>query len=135
MGLLIMVLGTYGNLYAQDSLPLDSIQTQEGLADDKLIVGTEAVLQGLDKITGRVFTLRTSLGKPINFGRLQVIVRKCYKTSPEEIPESIAEIDIFETPPEGKEKTLVFRNLMYASSPSVSALDHPVYDVWIKECL
>ena len=125
----------HGNLYAEDSLPSDFTQVEESHSLGSLIAGTEVVLQGLDKITGRVFTLRTPLGKIINFGRLQVMVKRCYKTSPEEVPESIAEVDIFEYPPETKENVLVFRGLMYASSPSVSALDHPVYDVWIKECI
>ncbi len=99
-----------------------------------LISVSKVLIQGLDKITGRVLTIETSVGKSINFGRLKIIVHRCYKAPPEEIPEAIVDIDIYEKAPLSGEEVLIFRNKMYASSPAVSALDHPIYDIWVKDC-
>ena len=101
---------------------------------DVLRPASHVIVQGLDKVTGRILTLKTLVGKPITFGRLKILAHRCFKTLPEEIPEAIAEIEIYETLPASTTDVLIFKNYMYASSPSISALDHSVYDVWIKDC-
>jgi len=93
-----------------------------------------AVLQGLDKVTARVFTLEAPKDKPVRFGTLEVIVRTCSKTPPEEPPESTAFVEIYDVPP-GEEPRRVFAGWMFASSPALSALEHPVYDVWVTDCM
>ena len=92
-----------------------------------------AVLQALDKITARVQTIEASVGDTLRFGTLQMIVRVCYRRPAEETPESTAFLDIWdmrrnETPQD------VFRGWMFASSPALSAVEHPVYDVWLVDC-
>lgn len=99
-----------------------------------LIPVSKVIIQGLDKITGRVLTMETMVGKRVDFGRLKIVIHRCYKAPPEEIPEAIVDIDIYEKGSGLGEDRLIFRNKMYASSPSVSALDHPIYDIWIKDC-
>jgi len=99
-----------------------------------LLPASKVIIQGLDKITGRVFTIETHIGKSIDFGRLKIIVHRCFKAPPEEIPEAIVDVDIYEKATSSGEDVLIFKNKMYASSPAVSALDHPVYDIWIKDC-
>ena len=93
-----------------------------------------AVLQGLDKVTARISTLEAPVDKPVRFGTLEVIVRSCTKTPPEEPPESTAFIEIYDAPP-GDEPKRVFSGWMFASSPALSALEHPVYDVWVVDCM
>lgn len=92
-----------------------------------------AVLQGLDKVTARISTLKARVGDSVRFGTLDIIVHHCDKRPPEETPESAAFLDIAEIRPARAAVTL-FRGWMFASSPAISALEHPVYDVWVIDC-
>lgn len=92
-----------------------------------------AILQGLDKVTARVSTLKAPIGESIRFGTLEIIARQCDKRPPEATPESASFLDIWEIQP-GESAESVFRGWMFASSPAVSALEHPVYDVWVLDC-
>ena len=92
-----------------------------------------AVLQGLDKVTARISTIEAPVGDVVRFGTLEIIARVCDKRPPEETPESAAFLDIWEVR-RGEPPTSVFRGWMFASSPALSALEHPVYDVWVLDC-
>ncbi len=92
-----------------------------------------AILQGLDKVTGRVMTIEAPVGAPVHFGTLEIVVRTCRKRPPEEQPESAAFLDIWEIKT-GEAATSLFRGWMFASSPALSALEHPVYDIWVLDC-
>ncbi|MEQ8664327.1 MAG: DUF2155 domain-containing protein [Rhodospirillales bacterium] len=92
-----------------------------------------AVLQSLDKVTARVSTLLAPVGQSVRFGTLEIIARHCDKRPPEDPPESAAFLDIWEIQP-GEPAVSLFRGWMFASSPAVSALEHPVYDVWVLDC-
>lgn len=92
-----------------------------------------ATLRGLDKITARMRTFDAPLDRPVAFGRLTITLRACKERPPEEPPESAAFLEVDETPP-GEETRRVFSGWMFASSPGLSALEHPVYDVWVLHC-
>jgi hypothetical protein len=92
-----------------------------------------AILQGLDKVTGRVMTISAPIGSTVHFGTLEIVVRTCRKRPPEEEPEAAAFLDIWETRP-GAPAASLFRGWMFASSPALSALEHPVYDIWVLDC-
>lgn len=92
-----------------------------------------AVLQTLDKVTGRVRTIDAPVDRPVRFGTLDIVARTCRKRPPEETPESAAFLQIRELR-RGEEPRTVFSGWMFASSPAVSALEHPVYDVWVLDC-
>lgn len=92
-----------------------------------------AVLQTLDKITGRVRRVDAPIEQTIRFGTLDIMARACRQRPPEEAPESAAFLEIREIKPGETPRTL-YVGWMFASSPAVSALEHPVYDVWIIEC-
>ena len=92
-----------------------------------------AVLQGLDKVTARVSTIEAVIGATTRVGTLEVIVRHCDKRPPEEPPESTAFLEIGEARAE-EAPAILFRGWMFASSPALSALEHPVYDVWVINC-
>ncbi len=91
------------------------------------------MLQGLDKITARISTFEVPLGEAVRFGSLQIVARACHKKPPEEPPESTAFLEIVDVRPDSPEVPL-FTGWMYASSPAISALEHPVYDVWVIDC-
>ena len=76
---------------------------------------------------------RARVGETVRFGTLEIIARACDKRPPEEPPESAAFLDVWELR-RGEPPTSVFRGWMYASSPALSALEHPVYDVWVLDC-
>lgn len=92
-----------------------------------------AVLQGLDKITARITTIKAPLNAPVRFGTLRIVVRACNKRPPEEPPESAAYVEVDELRP-GEQGARIFAGWMFASSPALSSLEHPVYDVWVTDC-
>jgi hypothetical protein len=92
-----------------------------------------AVMQGLDKITARVSRFEVPVGKTTNFFTLSITVRDCEKSAPEDRPENAAFIEIYENRP-GEEKSRLFSGWMFSSSPALSVLEHPVYDVNLLEC-
>ncbi len=93
-----------------------------------------AILQGLDKVTGRVSKIEAPIGDVARFGTLEIIARFCDKRPPEETPESAAFLDVWEVR-SGEPAKGVFRGWMFASSPALSAMEHPVYDVWVLDCI
>jgi hypothetical protein len=92
-----------------------------------------AVLGGLDKNTARVVSLEAPVGQPVRFGTLEIIARACKKRRPEDQPESAAFLDVWELKPHEPAAGL-FRGWMFASSPALSAMEHPVYDIWVLDC-
>ena len=93
-----------------------------------------AVLRALDKVTARISTIEAPVGQPVTFGTLQIIARTCDKRPPEEPPEAAAFLHVEESRPNEVPVT-VFRSWMFASSPAVSAMDHPIYDIWVLDCV
>ncbi len=92
-----------------------------------------AVLQGLDKVTARISIIDAPIGGRIRFGTLSIVVRHCRKTPPEEPPETTAFLEIDDIK-SGEEPVRLFAGWMFASSPALSALEHPVYDIWVVGC-
>lgn len=91
------------------------------------------VLQGLNKVTARVERIEVRVGQTVSFGALDITVRACRKSPPEDPPERAAFLEIQEIKPdEGKSR--LFSGWMFASSPALSALENPVYDVWVLDC-
>lgn len=90
------------------------------------------VLGGLDKVAARVNTVSGKVGSSVKFGTLEIVARTCISRPPEETPENAAFLEIYQLG--GKDKPKVFSGWMFASSPALSALDHPVYDIWVLRC-
>ena len=98
---------------------------------------TVAVLQGLDKTTARISKFDAPLDHPVRFGRLVITVRACVKKPPEEEPNTAAFLIIDEVRPgdaNGVESKRVFSGWMFASSPAISALEDPIYDINVLDC-
>lgn len=100
------------------------------------IDGKTAQLQALDKITARISTLSAPIGEPIEFGTLSITVQRCAYHPPEAPPEDAGFLEIIDR---GHDKDVtgerVFSGWMFSSSPAVSALEHPVYDITLLACL
>jgi hypothetical protein len=93
-----------------------------------------AVLQGLDKVTARIERIEALIDRPTQFGSLSILVRTCVKRPPEDLPESAAFLEIKDLRA-GEKGVRVFSGWMFASSPSLSAMEHAVYDVWVVDCI
>ncbi len=93
-----------------------------------------AVLQALDKVTARITRLEVGTGQGVRFGTLLITVRGCSKRPPEEPPEVTAFLEIIDDRP-GEAPVDLFQGWMFASSPALSAMEHPVYDVWVIDCI
>ena len=91
------------------------------------------VMRGLDKITGRPVTLLATIGKPIQFATLTITARYCYSTPQSETPETAAFVQIDDHRPDQVERR-VFSGWMYASSPGLNGMEHPLYDIWVITC-
>ena len=91
------------------------------------------VLGGLDKVTAHVSTFEVPVGKTVTFGALQITARACDKHPPEETPESAAFLEVIEARP-GETPHQLFSGWMFASSPALSAMDNPIYDLWVLDC-
>ena len=92
-----------------------------------------AVFAGLDKITGRIISFEVAIDETVQFGSLQITPRVCYARPATEAPrtDAFAEVDEVET-----DKTLrrIFTGWMFADSPGLHGIEHPVYDIWLTEC-
>ena len=95
--------------------------------------GTELTMRGLDKITGRPTSITAPIGKPVRFATLTITARYCYSTPASETPETSAFLQIDDHRPDQGAKH-VFSGWMYASSPSLNGMEHPLYDVWVINC-
>ena len=91
------------------------------------------VLQGLDKVTARISTVTAPVGQTVSFGTLKISPRTCQEHPPTLAPESAAFLEIDDQPPD-ESPNRVFTGWMFASSPGLNALEHPVYDVWVLSC-
>ena len=95
--------------------------------------GQTLILRGLDKITGRPTNIVAPIGKPVRFATLTITARYCYSTPQSETPETAAFVQIQDHRPDQNERR-VFSGWMYASSPGLNAMEHPLYDVWVITC-
>jgi len=93
-----------------------------------------AVLQALDKITARVSEMTVPVGETAQFGRLLVKVDACRVRPPEEPPEAAVFLEVTDLGRRDERPSQAFRGWMFASSPALSAMEHPVYDIWLARC-
>jgi hypothetical protein len=92
-----------------------------------------AVLQGLDKVAAKVSQIVAPVGSSVTFGTLSILVRDCETAPPDAVPDNAGFIQIYETPP-GEQTKRLFSGWMFSSSPALSGLEHPVYDVTLLAC-
>jgi hypothetical protein len=92
-----------------------------------------AELQGLDKVTARTLRFYAPVGKTTRFGTLEITVGDCLVNTPDAPPEAAAYLAIVDHKP-GQPEEKLFAGWMFASTPSLSALDHGVYDVRVLAC-
>ncbi len=99
---------------------------------DKIKNGV-AVFSGLDKITGRIISFKASMGETVQFGSLQVTSRACFTRPAKEAPQTDTFVEVDEVS-STKDFKRIFSGWMFAASPGLHALEHPIYDIWLTGC-
>jgi hypothetical protein len=115
---------------AQPQQPDDTIVTE---MPTQKIENTRAVFAGLDKITGRIISFDAAIGETVQFGALQVTARVCYTRPPTEATNTDAFVEVDEVTLQGEIKR-IFNGWMFAASPGLHGVEHPIYDVWLTDC-
>jgi len=92
-----------------------------------------AEFAGIDKITGRIITFDVYMDETVQFGALQVTPRVCYSSPETEEPKTDAFVEVDEITLDRKIRR-IFTGWMFAESPGLNAVEHAVYDVWLKSC-
>ena len=104
-----------------------------GPASAARIENPVAVFSGIDKITGRITTFDVYVGETVQFGALQVTPRVCYSRDESEAQKISGFVEVDEITLDRKIRR-IFTGWMFAASPGLNAVDHPVYDVWLTGC-
>jgi hypothetical protein len=101
-------------------------------AADKISHPT-AVFSGLDKITGRIISFEVATNETVQFGSLQITERACYTRPATEAPQTVtfAQVDEIDAK---KQYKRIFSGWMFAASPGLNGIEHPVYDIWLTDC-
>lgn len=92
-----------------------------------------AVFNGLDKITGRIVSFEVGIDETVQFGSLQLTPRACHTRPATETPNTTAFLEVDEVGVEGK-PTRLFTGWVFAASPGLHGIEHPVYDIWLTDC-
>ena len=118
---LAVIGGLSGASYAQDK------------AAGERVSNAVAEFAGLDKITGRIITFDVYIDETVQFGALQVTPRVCYARPGAEAPKTDSFVEVDEITLDRKIRR-IFTGWMFAESPGLNAVEHAVYDVWLKGC-
>ncbi len=117
---------------SRDSTEGEQPQVPQEQTDTK-IRNPVAEFTGLDKITGRVITFDVLIDETVQFGALQVTPRVCYSRPPTEPPRTTVFVEVDEVTLDNRIQR-IFSGWMFADSPGLNAVEHPVYDVWLANC-
>jgi hypothetical protein len=97
------------------------------------IVNKSALFSGLDKITGRIISFDVAVGETVQFGALQVTPRTCFTRPTTETQNTDAFIEVEEVTLQGEVRR-IFTGWVFAASPGLHAVEHPIYDIWLTDC-
>jgi len=92
-----------------------------------------AAFSGLDKITGRITNFDVYMDETVQFGALQITPRVCYTRPPTETQRTSVFLEVDQVSLKGGSER-IFTGWMFADSPALNAIDHPVYDIWLVDC-
>lgn len=112
------------------AVPSDEVATQP---PGNKVPNPTGVFAGLDKITGRITSFDVAIDETVQFGALQVTLRACYTRPPTETPHTDAFIEVDEVTLQGEIRR-IYTGWMFAASPGLHAVEHPIYDIWLTDC-
>jgi hypothetical protein len=97
------------------------------------IVNKKASFSGLDKVTGRIINFDEDIGETVQFGALRVKTDACYTRPATEAANTDAFVEVDEITLQGEVKR-IFSGWMFAASPGLHGVEHPIYDIWLTDC-
>lgn len=112
-----------------NTTPETMTQTPEG----ERIANPTATFSGLDKISGRIIAFDAAINETVQFGALQVTPRACYTRPATETQATTAFVEVDEITLKAEIRR-IFSGWMFANSPGLNAVEHPIYDVWLTDC-
>ena len=92
-------------------------------------------LKVLDKVSSKNTELEFKIGDTIKYKNLQIKALKCKNSEFDDDPEITAYLQVIDLNKSDNDEVFIFNGWSFASSPSINPFDHPVYDLWIIECL
>jgi hypothetical protein len=111
---------------------LSALSAPDAALADK-ISNPIAVFDGLDKITGRIISFEVAINETVQFGALQITPRVCYSRPPTDAPQTDAFAQVDEID-EQKAVKRIFSGWMFADSPGLHGVEHPIFDIWLTAC-
>lgn len=115
------------------ALVLAGVLVSSGPSLAERVTNAVAEFTGVDKITGRIISFDVYINETVQFGALQVTPRVCYSSPETEEPKTDSFIEVDEITLDRKIRR-IFTGWMFAESPGLNAIEHPIYDVWLKDC-
>jgi len=122
-----IALAAMAALSASVAAAAQSVQIAPGQAT---LAADEVVLRGLDTLNGTATELQARAGETLRYGHLEIVVDACRVPQSDPSGDAYAFLRIRDI----REEEPRFSGWMFASSPALSALDHPRYDVWVQSC-
>ncbi len=113
--------------------PVTTPETMTQTPEGERIANPTAAFSGLDKISGRIIMFEVALNETVQFGALQVTPRACYTRPPTETQNTTAFVEVDEITLKSEIRR-IFSGWMFANSPGLNAVEHPIYDVWLIDC-
>ena len=123
----------FPNAPVLQELPQDEVVPPEEEKQAERINNPVAEFAGIDKITGRIISFDVYIDETVQFGALQVTPRVCYSSPETDEPKTDSFVEVDEITLDRKIRR-IFTGWMFAESPGLNAVEHAVYDVWLKSC-
>lgn len=120
-------------VWPASAAPADVTTASAPPVDDVRVKNAVAEFTGMDKITGRVMTFDVYINETVQFGALQITPRVCYSSPDSADPRTDSFVEVDEITLNRKIRR-IFTGWMFAESPGLNAIEHPIYDVWLKTC-
>lgn len=141
---LIIYFISINNVFSEDlkKHTLTELNEQEVIVEEEIIKIKDVkdinkanivIIQALNKITAKSYRYEIKIGEEINFERIVIKPLFCWKSSPEDIPENKVLLKIKENKLD-KTQSEIFYGWMFSSSPSISSVEHPMYDITVINC-
>ncbi len=136
LSIALLLAAAFSSHALAEDTPKKSISSEELPApakEEQPLEYSVVVLQGLNKVTGQIQKFDSPVGSTTRFGTLEIALHRCWKSAPEDRPENAALMEISELKT-GEAPQKVFFGWMFSSTPGLSGLEHPVYDVTLLGC-
>tara|TARA_Y100000590_G_C14815451_1_gene674313 strand:+ start:82 stop:498 length:417 start_codon:yes stop_codon:yes gene_type:complete len=101
---------------------------------NKVLEGNFVEIKILDKVSSKNIMLAIKIGEEKQYKNLLIKFLKCKNSEFDDNPEITAYLQVRDLQEKENDKVFIFNDWTFASSPSISPFDHPVYDIWLTKC-